>query len=474
MDSGAADDLLRLVDTRLRSVFAGRPVVFAGRVAAALVPAVDQLRALGAPRFLIVHAGAGTGERPEGADVESMPLGVVHEDDFVAELRAEERAITRPGTAVLDALERFDPDRRAVVLSAPFLDVRECAGRPVFGARRPEWVALEDKMLADDLFDATSVPRPKGAVGRADPDAIARAVETIDDGAGTVWSGDARGGFNGGGALVRWVRDDADRADASDYLLPRCDRVRVAAYVEGVPCSIHGFVVDDGVAAFRPVELVTLRAAAAPRLRYCGCATYFDPPPDEVAAMRAAVRRVGEYLRATVGFRGAFTIDGIVSDRGWVATECNPRFGAGLGYAAVACPDLRLEILHAAVAEGVVDVPSSGIEELVVDAAARTRWGGTWTSVTRVLSENTKTALVGGVDGFRRAAAGEVPDAVLSAGPGRTGGHVRVDFDPARTPSGPSIAPRAVAGLAFADAELDLGIGPLAPARPMTRRATDR
>ena len=33
---------------------------------------------------------------------------------------------------------------------------------------------------------------------------------------------------------------------------------------------------------------------------------------------------------------------------------------------------------------------------------------------------------------------------------------------------------REAAALAFADAELDLGIGPLAPARPMTRRATDR
>jgi hypothetical protein len=36
-------------------------------------------------------------------------------------------------------------------------------------------------------------------------------------------------------------------------------------FVEGVPCSIHGFVVDDGVAAFRPVELVTLRAPRAAR-----------------------------------------------------------------------------------------------------------------------------------------------------------------------------------------------------------------
>ena len=56
-------------------------------------------------------------------------------------------------------------------------------------------------------------------------------------------------------------------------------------------------------------------------------------------------------------------------------------------------------------------------------------------------------------------------DAILSVGPGRTGGFVRLDFDAAGTPRGPAVAPLAATGFAFADRELDLGLGPLAPAR---------
>jgi hypothetical protein len=115
------------------------------------------------------------------------------------------------------------------------------------------------------MFDAIGVPRPLAMVVAAGPSSIDRAVATVDRGDGTVWSADARAGFNGGGEYVRWVRDEADRRDALELLVPKCDRVRVAAFAEGVPCSIHGFVVDDGVAVFRPVELVTLRAPAAPR-----------------------------------------------------------------------------------------------------------------------------------------------------------------------------------------------------------------
>jgi hypothetical protein len=71
--------------------------------------------------------------------------------------------------------------------------------------------------------------------------------------------------------------------------------------------------------------------------------------------------------------------------------------------------------------------------------------------------------VVGGRDAFRDAVDDECPDALLLVGPGRSGGHVRVELDAVRTPRGPSIAPLAVAGFAFADRELDLGLGPMTP-----------
>jgi hypothetical protein len=453
------------VRSQLRSVFAGRSVILAGGVAAAAVRPVEQLRALGATRFLVVAAGAGTGRPPEGPDVDVLVSEAGMARNIVESFREAERAIAQPSGATLDALQRFDPSRDAIVLVPPFFDVRALGERRAFGARRPEWVALEDKTRADEIFVASDVAQPASVVVVAESSAMIRAAAAMDRGEGTVWSADARDGFNGGGTYVRWVLNEEDCAEALAVLVSQCDRIRVATFADGVPCSIHGFVVDDGVAVFRPVELVTLRAASPPRLRYCGCGTFFDPPDECVQTMRGAVRRVGEYLRSSVGFRGAFTIDGIASADGWVATECNPRFGAGLGYVDAVLPELSFLILHYAVAEGVVDVPSAALERVVVDAASRTRWGSLGLPLTRSLAETSEVAVVGGADGVRRVADSEQRDAVLSTGPGRTGGHVGIELDSGRTRAGPSIAPFAVAALAFADRELDLGIGPLeAPA----------
>ena len=458
------NELLGAVRSQLQACFGGRSVIIAGGMAVGAVKPVEHLRRLGATRFLVIASGAGTGPVPHGDDVEVLVRGVDPTDDFVASIRSDERELRQPSDDVLDAVARFDPHGDAVVLVPAFLDARALGEHPAFGARRKEWVAIEDKTIADAWFDEIDVPRPRSQVVRADAESLAHAADALDRGAGTVWSGDARAGFNGAGDCVRWVVEESDRQAASEFLGARCDRVRVAPFVDGLPCSIHGFVVGDGVAVFRPVELVTLRAPESPRLRFSGCATFFDPPAAVVETMRRAAGRVGEHLRATVGYRGAFTLDGIASADGWVATECNPRFGAGLGYVEAALPELGLMLLHHAVVEGVADVPSAALERAVVAAGTRVRWGSSGTPVGRDFEETATIPLVGGAGGFRRADGDEPPDVTLSYGPGRSGGHVRLEFDATRTPRGPSIAPRAVAGFAFADAELDFGLGPLIPA----------
>jgi hypothetical protein len=40
----------------------------------------------------------------------------------------------------------------------------------------------------------------------------------------------------------------------------RADRVRVMPFLEGIPCSIHGIVFAEHVAALQPLEMVTLRS----------------------------------------------------------------------------------------------------------------------------------------------------------------------------------------------------------------------
>jgi hypothetical protein len=457
------EELVDSVQRQLRAVFEGRSVVLAGDVAAAATPKIAVLQRLGAERFLVVTGDRGTGPQPEDAGAEVVFYPMERQPHTIAFFRAEERVLADPPADVRAAIDRFDPARDALVFGPFFSSATHVGERRLFGARRPEWVALEDKTRNDALFDAAGIARPPARV--VPLDAVRPAAAELDVGAGTVWAGDARDGFNGGGVFVRWVRDEDDADEALAFFAPSCDRVRVAPFVEGIPCSIHGFVTGDGVAVFRPVELVVLRSAARPHLVYAGCATYFDPPADDAEAMRDAVRRMGQWLRANVGFRGAFTIDGILSSSGWVATECNPRYGAALGYAAEARPDLALLILHYAVCEGVADVPAAALEDAVCVAGRDHRWGGAWTVTKTIVRDESKHHVVFEPDGrCRRALENETPDASLLLGPGPMGGFVRLGLDPARTPTGPSIAPLGTAAFAWADAELGTQFGSLTPA----------
>src|SRR5262249_5582813 len=155
------------------------------------------------------------------------------------------------------------------------------------------------------------------------------------------------------------------------------------------------------------------------------------------------------------GFRGGFTIDGITSADGWVATECNPRGGAAMSYVGTSSPDFPFGICSRLVVErDIEELRAEALEECIVPAADALRWGGSWTPITTQFAENTSTGVVGGVRGYRRARDGESPDATIITGPGPLGGFVRFMPDAARTPSGASIASRAVAAFAFADAEL--------------------
>ncbi len=434
-------------------IFAGRRVVVAGGVLPGMTPLVEELRTAGVEAMLLVPIFPGTGAIPEGPDI-SVCLDAMSTEPVegaTATFRAEERVFATPPASVLEAIHDFAS--APIVLAPAFSAVRTLGPWAVYGARRPEWVALEDKTVSDALFDAAGVAHP--------PNVVVRAAEA-DGEPGTVWSGDARDGFNGGAEYVRWVRDDATRASARAFFAAHCEYVRIAPFVEGIPCSIHGIVTAGDVAVLRPVEMVVLRVDNDRGLRYAGASTYYDPPADVRADMRAAARRLGACLRDRVGFRGAFTIDGIVSVDGWVATECNPRPGAGIAYAASVRPDLVMTLMHRMIVEGALDdLDVAQLEREVVELADARRWGGGWTPVAVPITDTVETMLVGDQRGYARATPEATADASLLVGPSPSGGFVRFVPDAARTPAGPSIAERALAAFAFADQEFGTALGPM-------------
>jgi hypothetical protein len=453
--------------SRLRRFYGGRKLILTGAPLAMLRGTSRMVRALGAARPFLLAAGVGTGPLPTEEEGERHVLRV-SAPDIVSETRAIMSLLANLPPSALAALDRYDPHREALVLSPPANELRTIAGRRVYAPRRPSWRRLEDKTLIDQLWDAHGIRRPPSLVVPADGEALRAAARRMDRGLGTVWSGDTREGVNGGAVYVRWVRDGKDAAEAIAFLHTHCDRARVVPFIEGVPCSIHGLVLADGVAALRPVEMVTLRAAGSNRLVFAGAATFWDPPEADREAMRRVAAVVGAALRDRVGYLGAFTVDGVLSEDGFLPTELNTRYGAGLTVMADGHQDLPLWLLNLAVVEGEpLGVGSAVLEADVLERVDRHRSGAVWTVTHKAPATSRQRPVAFSPGGARFAGPGEQPAGTLWVGPSNVGGYVRLALDPARIPVGPPVAPLAVDAFALADERLATSIGPMSPARPV-------
>ncbi len=441
----------------MRAVFGRRRVVLAGGHAAAWTEHIELLRAVGVTDLLVVATeGRGAGSVP---DVPTVTIAPSSNLSLMGQIRFGERVLTQPPESVLTAVRQFDPDGTALVLGIFLNTAMALDGRPFLSPRRPEWVALEDKVVVDEFWDRAGVPRqPVRVVALADAE---RAAAELERGDGTVWAADAREGFHGGASQTYWVRDDVSRARAVEGLRTVCDRVRVMPFVEGIPCSMHGIVLPDGVVVLRPVEMVVLRRGTD--FVYSGCATYWDPGDDIRAQMRTITRRTGEQLAAEVGFRGTFTVDGVVGVDGFWPTELNPRFGAGIMTIArgSGLPILLLNDL--VVAAQPLGRPAATIERELVERADALRGGGTWRHGLVPEFDAEDRPVERSDDGRWTWASGGTIAGRVTAG----SGFVRCVYERDATPIGPPTAPRAAEFWSFIDHEFATGQDPLTAPIPV-------
>lgn len=453
----------------LRSLVADRRIVVAGASAAAWTDHVSALRDAGVADILIVASSWGAGPAPDATTVVvEAPSGL----SAMEQIRFDDEFLSDPPPEVVDALDEFDPDGDALV-SGSFLNTSpHLAGREFVSYRRPEWVALEDKVVIDAFWDRAGIARQPSTVVPLDE--AWRASAALDPGAGTVWAADARDGFHGGASQTYWVADDASRDAALAGLRPVCDRVRVMPFLDGIPCSIHGIVLPDGVAVFRPVEMFTLRRGR--EFVYAGCASFWDPPDEVRDQMRSIARTTGRRLAEEVDFRGAFTVDGVATAHGFWPTELNPRFGAGLMTIGRASDAPILLINDLVVGGHDLGRPAAAVEERLLTLADAHRRGGTWMGGLRHAAEHSTRSAARDDDGTwcwsdADDAADDGADTSDTASDVPTSGTVTIGsnlvrcvYEPARTPVGPSTAPRACEFWSFIDRELGTAIGPLTPA----------
>src|SRR4029450_1110178 len=156
----------------------------------------------------------GTGEVPHPEEAEWCVVEV-RAPDVLAEARAARRLLRLLPPDVVDALDRWDPEREALVLSPMFNELPEIAGRRVYGPRRSEGRRLGGEAVGGE-----------GGAAPAEPGPAREPPGRLDRGAGTAWAGDASQGFSGGAFCVRWVRSPEDAAEAGGPPLPRLRRGR--------------------------------------------------------------------------------------------------------------------------------------------------------------------------------------------------------------------------------------------------------
>ncbi|MCA9563911.1 MAG: hypothetical protein KC561_10505 [Myxococcales bacterium] len=419
----------------------------------------DALQEMGCPPCFVLGGAMGTG-RFEPSDYADWACLGQSEPDMMTSMRVAEDSFRRLPKPILEQLDRFDPDRKACVVGAFFSQGTPIAGRKYFGARQPAWLALEDKTVIDALWDAVGVPRTPSRVVAALSGALDDAAKALDMGYGTVWAADNTDGFHGGASNTFWVRDAASREVALESLRHSSRTARVMPFLEGIPCSIHGIVLPDYVVSLRPAEMVVLRRPSPGGFYYARASTFWDPPGSQREAMRAMAKRVGEYLRAQVGYRGAFTIDGIMTADGFRPTELNPRVGAAM---AMTGPGIEWSLVHYAIIEGHVPPldPCEWEHDLVAysDANRSVRCGFL---VDHVKWEESRSSWVD-FSGPEATFSDEPTGAKLVAGPSATGGYISLSI----TGEGPvirlgeSAAPLVAKAVDLCDRELGTRIGPL-------------
>ena len=412
-----------------------------------------KLRELGAADVFVVAATRGVGDLTEQPE-DRLVVMDAHRDGFMENIRAAEALMDDLPAEVRARIDAWDPERAALAIRPHFSGARPVADRRTWGARAEAWQALEDKTVIDAVWDAAQVARaPCEVVPVAEaPDAAAR----IDEGGGCVWAGDSREGFNGGASYTRWVRTEASRDEALAFFGERCDRVRVMPFLAGVPCSVHGMVLpgEEHVIALRPMEMVVLRQQE--RFVYCGAARSWRPAGAVREEMRAVARRVGHHLREVYAYRGAYTVDGVVTAEGFRPTELNPRFGAAMFY--FDFEDLPLRFLINSVVDGAPyrwDAPA--LEEELMRRSAEPGGSGGGIPLPTPCEGRRELGLVHEA-GWREAREDEEPHVSLQQGPWGSGSLCRVRFPAEHLPVGPPLAPRLAEVLRFMSPRWQLGL----------------
>lgn len=225
----------------------------------------------------------------------------------------------------------------------------------------------------------------------------------------------------------------------------------------------RGVITVDGLAALRPCEMIVLRDESPGHLRFVGMGTAWDPDEQDRQHMRDVARRVGAVLCDRFGFLGTFTVDGIMTEDGFLPTELNPRVGGALAVMSGGIPETGL-VLHTQFLAHEIDtgIRCRDIEEVVVAAADEHRTMLAAADVACPVEPLERSIVLDDIGHPRLTEAGEERDGILRSMLFRSyaPAGVVVDIDKGRLPIGPSSAALVAAALNLAADAVGVPVGP--------------
>jgi hypothetical protein len=363
LQTADVNDVLELAKDALHEFWDGRRAgLLLPRLKRASQRLVEELVACGASVEVVVSYGSGALSLPDAkfwqVEQEGLPG---HPDDD----QTFHRWLSAPSLRFERWLADVDPACTLTFVGDSWTELPKLLGRPIHGWRRAQWAALEDKTNIDALWSEVGVPSPRFEIAACRRDVVGPIVSRLDRGLGVVVAIDATHGYSSGAAGLAWVRTAGELDAVLDRFSERSKRVRVAEFLPGMPCSLLAMVMEEGVAVFEPIEIITLADLSTGELGFCGSSNRWRPDVQTRDLLRSTARRVGEFLASTLGYRGMFSIDGILSDGTFYATELNPRHSSGLGLR-VARPDFPIYLFHRGVQAslpGLRALSSSRIEQ---------------------------------------------------------------------------------------------------------------
>jgi len=356
------------------------------------------------------------------------------------------------------AADAFDPDRGAALVLPDPLDPPAAGTRSRIGRRPSGWRLLEDKTLVDTVWDLLAVHRAPSIV--ADVTDIAADVEAlgalVDQGAGVVCSSQSAGTPMAGADGVCWWRRGQPPRLPNRQLAGRV-RVRLMPLFEGLPVRLHGLVMPTSVVGFQPMEVVAL-----PRTEHgtflCAGAV---PTLEESEALTRRTERIGVALRRQLGYLGAFSVDGVITEDGFMPTDLNARLTSAIEDRP---SDLRvlLQATNLLVREGVEpgsDVVRKLSDMIFTRKAKHTVYGAAATSsVDAPCSVDVRWS----GDDFVTAHDGEA-DGTLTLSPSLRGWQLTARLVVDRLPTGGPMGPLAVELFRFCDRNWGTDFGELEP-----------